>query len=599
MPGWAQLNIDDTIAYQGILTDSNGMSVPDGNYSMRFRLYDAIDSMVWEETQVVPVQNGLYNVLLGSVNALNDVPVWAGYKLGVKVGNDPEMQPRTPLAAVPYALGLRGIRVQPASSVFFGEVPSLIMGAQNLIASDVVGAVIGGGGSYENNPAELNEIKNQSDYGTISGGRANTIEVSSARAVIGGGNANINRSLAGTIGGGEENEVSGAWATVAGGLRNVAVGISATIAGGQLNNITSQYATIGGGVTNTVSGDYGAVSGGTLNAVTGSDGTVSGGQGNKADYRAVVPGGYKNEARGSYSFAAGFQARAAHTGSFVWNHRGATNDSLLSTAADQFLIQAEGGVGIGTNAPGNQVHIVDNINGNGYYNTNYVTLIENTATGSSPDVLALKAGTDDPGSSINFISFFDGDNSNNGSGELLGKVQGSGNGGVEYVSLGADYAEYLPHLGVGEVFESGDVVGVYGGRISKRTAGAQQVMVVSTRPVVVGNMPDVEAGHEKVAFIGQVPVRVVGSVSVGDYIVASGLGDGLARAVRELGAGDQLIGRAWEGSADPDVKQVNVAVGLDRTEVLINQLNQQRRALMALQVEVRALQDWIRGNVQP
>jgi hypothetical protein len=67
-----------------------------------------------------------------------------------------------------------------------------------------------------------------------------------------------------------------------------------------------------------------------------------------------------NHATGTESFAAGYNARANHDGTFVWNDRSVTtdNDSLVSTAANQFLIRAAGGVGIGTNSPDNQLTVV-------------------------------------------------------------------------------------------------------------------------------------------------------------------------------------------------------------------------------------------------
>ena len=71
-----------------------------------------------------------------------------------------------------------------------------------------------------------------------------------------------------------------------------------------------------------------------------------------------MPGGRSNAARGNYSLAAGYYAKALHDGTFVWNDgTGGETDSLFSTAANQFLVRATGGVGIGTNAPVEAVHI--------------------------------------------------------------------------------------------------------------------------------------------------------------------------------------------------------------------------------------------------
>ena len=82
---------------------------------------------------------------------------------------------------------------------------------------------------------------------------------------------------------------------------------------------------------------------------------VGGGYDNSASgTNASVPGGYKNVAAGQYSFAAGQQAQANHDGSFVWNDSTNAGDNttfFASTAVNQFLIHATGGMGINTNNP--------------------------------------------------------------------------------------------------------------------------------------------------------------------------------------------------------------------------------------------------------
>ena len=51
----------------------------------------------------------------------------------------------------------------------------------------------------------------------------------------------------------------------------------------------------------------------------------------------------------SYTLAAGHRAQANHDGAFVWAD--STNTDFVSTANDQFLIRANGGIGINTNQP--------------------------------------------------------------------------------------------------------------------------------------------------------------------------------------------------------------------------------------------------------
>ncbi|MBK8506232.1 MAG: hypothetical protein IPL46_30950 [Saprospiraceae bacterium] len=195
----------------------------------------------------------------------------------------------------------------------------------------------------------------------------------------------------------------------------------------------------------------------------------------------------------------------------------------------------------------------------------HIAQIYNRSTLTSPDVLALKVGvTDNPGAGANFITFF------NGGDLLLGEVQGNGTGGISYVSTGADYAEYLPTLHQDEHFQPGDVIGVHQGQISRHTAGAAQVMVVTDQAAVLGNMPQDTTGYQKVSFIGQLPVRVRGPVQAGDWIVPDGQHQGVAIALssRDITPAHQIVGQAWESSADPGVKRVNTAVGLDHSPAL-------------------------------
>ena len=82
--------------------------------------------------------------------------------------------------------------------------------------------------------------------------------------------------------------------------------------------------------------------------------------------------------------------------------------------------------------------------------------------------------------------------------------------GVTYQSGAGDYAEFLMKQQPDEKIFPGDIVGVRGGKVSKNIEGAEKVMVVSHKPIVLGNTPAeaAEKNFEKVAFMGQVPVKV-------------------------------------------------------------------------------------------
>ena len=148
----------------------------------------------------------------------------------------------------------------------------------------------------------------------------------------------------------------------------------------------------------------------------------------------------------------------------------------------------------------------------------------------------------------------------------------AGGAGVTYESGNGDYAEWLPRKDADENLIAADVVGVFAGKISRQTEGADHLMVVSLKPIVLGNMPPEgqEAVYEKVAFIGQVPVRVVGLVQEGDFLIPSGWEDGTAMGVNPAYIRpdqlDQVIGVAWESSFSSE-GLVNTAVGLQNNDV--------------------------------
>ena len=144
--------------------------------------------------------------------------------------------------------------------------------------------------------------------------------------------------------------------------------------------------------------------------------------------------------------------------------------------------------------------------------------------------------------------------------------------GVMYESGNGDYAEWLERLDPSEPIMVADIVGVTGGKITRTTDGADQVMAVSFKPIVLGNMPPEGHAHlyEKIAFMGQTLVKVTGRVEVGDFIVPSGLNDGMGIGVRpeEITAAQlgSVVGIAWE-AIDASFGLVNVAVGLKPVEI--------------------------------
>ena len=173
-----------------------------------------------------------------------------------------------------------------------------------------------------------------------------------------GGIGNIASGVTSTVGGGFGNTASGGASTVGGGTTNVASGVTSTVGGGTTNVASGERSTVSGGWLNTAQSLSSTISGGKFNTA-GQSGTVGGGNINNATgIYSTVPGGILNDAVGGASFAAGSRAKALHSNTFVW---GSTLSDFVSTDTHQFLIQADGGVGIGTNSPTEQLDVDGNV----------------------------------------------------------------------------------------------------------------------------------------------------------------------------------------------------------------------------------------------
>ncbi len=172
------------------------------------------------------------------------------------------------------------------------------------------------------------------------------------------------------------------------------------------------------------------------------------------------------------------------------------------------------------------------------------------------------------------------------------------NAGVVYKTKGADYAEYLPKANPDEVFYPGDIIGIKGGYVTKKTDDADLVMVVSSRPIVLGNLPErgKENAYVKVAFIGQAPAKVLGIVNPGDYIIASGNNDGSGVAISpnliHPFQYQKIVGVAWPNVKDVPFGFVNIAVGLNSIDVSRLSMKQESR-IIALETELNSLKDQI------
>jgi hypothetical protein len=145
--------------------------------------------------------------------------------------------------------------------------------------------------------------------------------------------------------------------------------------------------------------------------------------------------------------------------------------------------------------------------------------------------------------------------------------------GVSFESGHGDYAEWLPREKTSEYLTAGDIVAVRGGKISKDLVGFEQILVVSHNPIVLGNTPEKEITPygNPVAFLGQVPVKVLGPVSQGDFIVADTVIAGYGRAIslEDMKPVDYrlAVGRSWESNNNEGPKMVNIVMGIHNSTI--------------------------------
>ncbi|MBP7602247.1 MAG: tail fiber domain-containing protein [Thermoflexales bacterium] len=296
--------------YQGQLR-KNGAPV-NATCNASFALFDAVTggnqvgSTVTSST--LQVANGLFTLPLDFGWNLNGEARWLETAIGCGEAQS-TLTPRTALRPAPYALALPGLRTVPGNPDLDGFPTMNLMGGvfsgtiSNTISASSYNSAIGGGQS--------NRIDNDSYNSVIGGGWLNRIDNDSIRSVIGGGYSNRidNSSTASAIGGGQSNLIDNA----------------------------SNKSAIGGGQSNRIDNgsEFGVIGGGGFNVIT-------------SAVRAVIPGGYLNDVEGDYGYAAGRRAQALHDGAFVWGD--STNAIIASSAPNQFIVRASGGVTMYTNS---------------------------------------------------------------------------------------------------------------------------------------------------------------------------------------------------------------------------------------------------------
>jgi hypothetical protein len=470
--------------------------------------------------------------------AITDALYW---KQGGNVGTDPAMQFLGTTDDKPMDIRVnnrRSLRIQwaqrvNATNTFRG--PNVIGGFEgNSVAGGVIGATVFGG--WELDQGAVTPVANSiaADFGTISGGSGNHILT---RMI---GNLQVGQSS--TIGGGASNSTNESHAFVGGGIGNAANGGVSVIGGGQGNEVSGNYGTIGGGSGNEATtlaticggqshdalGQFSFVGGGSNNDTAGSGATIGGGFDNIANGEAAtVPGGRSNSANGAHSLAAGYKARANHSGSFVWSDPGRGDVSTPSYGPNQFFVAAAGGIRL-TRAV--------STSGLSTTNTNAAVMIEKLDGGGEALWIRQRLSDDSipvvkmhraPTGENDFVQGLDWAPPNN----PVGKFHINKNG--SFVA-GSDFAEALPVVGNRTEYEPGDVVVLsksQPGFVEKCAASNDTNVagVFSTRPGVIGaekggGETRIDAQDIPVAIIGIVPTKVScenGPIAPGDLLTTS------------------------------------------------------------------------------
>jgi hypothetical protein len=412
------------INYQGKLTKT-GTCALDTTIAMTFKIYGSsggTDSLWWETQNSVAVEDGIFNVLLGSVNPIPD-SVFNGDStyLGIKVGGDSEMTPRKPIVSVGYAFhsstadtafnvvsaGIisvdgvsnpggdvdlienNAITITPndgANTITIGEThsgrtdnPHQVTAAQAgaLVSTDGVSNPGGdvdfvAGSNITITPDDgANTITfsaiGDGGGGWIDDGTVIRLETDTDSVGIGTTNPSTKLEVEGdalisgkaTIGPGHMN--TGIYAFVAGNA-NTASGDSSTVGGGAGNVANASRATVSGGAYNNATDFAAAVGGGTYNVAAVFGATVSGGMANlSGDTAAMVGGGSYNKAWGKYSVVAGGGGGDVSDSNSAFGDWSTISGGRVNTTSQQYAT-----VGGGRNNTASGAHATV---GGGWYHT--------------------------------------------------------------------------------------------------------------------------------------------------------------------------------------------------------------------------------------
>lgn len=393
----AAQQVPGLINAQGRLFD--GEKLLSGDIQIVLRLFDQPTGgeLLYEDTAVVSVVDGVYSTFLGDNTTFGSLPtaLSKGPAYLEVTANGTTYAPRERIASVAYSLVSEGVRRAGVTAEMLGPnsvtadaIAAGAVGAGKLATNSVGSAVIVDGSVMESDIADgaVTPPKLSQSYWTTSGNiteggkvvflgtvdnRPFDVRVNNLRALrlepttdspnlIGG--HEVNDAAAGTIGaviagGGQPNlpnRVKAEFGVVGGGADNLVSGPHGVISGGLSNAASGPRSAVGGGRGNLAVGAGGAIAGGFSNLVTQSYAVIAGGYANRGEgYVSAIGGGWGNAATGMVSVVSGGQENAALGAASVvsggWMNRATGYGSVVAGGRTNAAEGEYASIGGGTN----------------------------------------------------------------------------------------------------------------------------------------------------------------------------------------------------------------------------------------------------------
>ena len=168
------------------------------------------------------------------------------------------------------------------------------------------------------------------------------------------------------VGGGEDNTASGLWSFVGGGSDNMATGQSSYAGGGLHNTASASGSFIGGGADHIASGSSSFIGGGIANSAMAFRAFIGGGQNNIASGRNCFIGGGEGLLAKSYSEAVFGTYNLDYTpnSTMVFDSSDrlfVIGNGSFAARSNAITVLKNGNLGIGSDAPGEKLHVAGNI----------------------------------------------------------------------------------------------------------------------------------------------------------------------------------------------------------------------------------------------